>query len=117
MLTLTPSMSGTVQGSVTFTAPDGRYLWYTIELRTTPPEAECTLDVVAPLRKVVAVEIPILNPSDTPLDFEVSVQGVGLLGDNAISVPAGPDSQGMYPNPNPTPNPNPNPNPNPKPYP
>ena len=96
MLTLTPSMSGTVQGSVTFTAPDGRYLWYTIELRTTPPEAECTLDVVAPLRKVVAVEIPILNPSDTPLDFEVSVQGVGLLGDNSISVPAGPDSQGMY---------------------
>ena len=99
VLTLTPSMSGTVQGSVSFTAPDGRYLWHTIELRTTPPEAECTLDVVAPLRKVVAVEIPILNPSDTPLEFEVSVQGTGLLGDDTITVPAGPDSQARCPYP------------------
>ena len=43
VLTLTPSMSGTVQGSVSFTAPDGRYLWHTIELRTTPPEVTLTL--------------------------------------------------------------------------
>ena len=49
--------------------------------------------MLAPLRKVVAVEIPILNPSDAPLEFEVSVQGTGLLGDDSITVPAGPDSQ------------------------
>ena len=87
-LTVNPQMSGTVQGSITFTAPDGRYLWYTLELRTTPPPAEKMLDIVAPLRKVVAVEIPILNPSDAPLEFEVAVQGVGLLGDETITVPA-----------------------------
>ena len=96
VLTINPQMSGTVQGSITFTAPDGRYLWYTLELRTTPPPAEKMLDIVAPLRKVVAVEIPILNPSDAPLEFEVAVQGVGLLGDETITVPAGPNTSGTY---------------------
>ena len=52
VLTLTPSMSGTVQGSVSFTAPDGRYLWHTIELRTTPPEVTLTLTSPQPVPKL-----------------------------------------------------------------
>jgi hypothetical protein len=61
-----------VQGSVTFTAPDGRYLWYTIELRTTPPEAECTLEVVAPLRKVAALEITLTLTQTLSLSLSLS---------------------------------------------
>ena len=35
-LTASPQMGGAIHGSVTFTAPDGRYLWYTVELRAEP---------------------------------------------------------------------------------
>lgn len=51
-LTVNPQMGGTVQGSITFTAPDGRFLWYTVELRAAPPPAERVIEVAAPLRKV-----------------------------------------------------------------
>lgn len=51
-LTVNPLMGGTVQGSITFTAPDGRFLWYTVEIRAAPPPAERVIEVAAPLRKV-----------------------------------------------------------------
>jgi hypothetical protein len=95
-LTVNPQISGVVQGSLTFSAADGRYLWYTIEVRAAPPAREALLPVVTPVHKVVAVEIPIVNPSSQPLDFEVAVSGDGLLGDETITVPAGPDSTAMY---------------------
>eukprot|EP00965_Chrysotila_dentata_P068857 2275583-Pleurochrysis_carterae.AAC.7 len=71
-LTVNPQLGGIVHGSITFSAPDGRYLWYTVELRAAPPPAEGNLEISAPLRKVVAVEIPIMNPSAGALEFEVS---------------------------------------------
>ena len=47
-----PPLDVLPQGSVTFTAPDGRFLWHTVELRASPPPAETTIEVTAPLRKV-----------------------------------------------------------------
>jgi len=67
-----------------------------VELRSSPPPAEGKLDISAPLRKVVAVEIPIMNPSSEPLEFDVSFQGDALYGDDTISVPAGPNSTALY---------------------
>ena len=65
-------------------APDGRYLWYTVEIHSEPPPAERKLAVSAPLRKVVAVEIPISNPTDIELEFAVMITGEGLLGDEPL---------------------------------
>jgi len=89
VLTINPQTGGALQGSITFTAEDGRYLWYTIELDTAPPPAEKKLDICAPLRKVVAVEIPISNPAANDLEFNVFIRGDGLLGDETIAVPSG----------------------------
>ena len=44
------------------------------------------LDITAPLRKVVSVEIPISNPTDSELEFAVLISGEGLLGDESIRV-------------------------------
>ena len=96
VLTAKPQMGGVLSGSITFTAPDGRYLWYTVELDVTPPPAERSIEVSAPLRKVVSVEIPISNPTSLDLEFTVIISGDGLLGDETILVPAGPDSRASY---------------------
>ena len=92
VLTASPQLGGAIHGSVTFTAPDGRYCWYTVELRAEPPPAEKKLEISAPLRKVVAVEIPISNPASSELDFTVIIQGDGLLGDESIRVEGGGDA-------------------------
>ena len=74
-LTVNPQMGGSLQGSITFTSPEGRYLWYTIELDVAPPASESTLNIRAPLRKVVSVEIPISNPASYDLEFAVHFEG------------------------------------------
>jgi hypothetical protein len=91
-------------------------------VRATPPAAERTIGVVAPLRKallpraeparsrprapsllarrsplaiarqVVAVEIPVANPSSDAIAFDVSIRGDALYGDGTLVVPPGPDS-------------------------
>jgi len=91
-LTANPQLGGMIHGSITFTAPDGRYLWYTVELTAEPPPCEKKLDISAPLRKVVAVEIPISNPASSELEFTVIIQGEGLLGDDSIRVEGGGES-------------------------
>jgi len=88
-LVVNPQMGGVLQGSITFTASDGRYLWYTVELQSQPPPCEDVLEIKAPLRKVVAIEIPISNPAINDLEFAVIIHGEGLLGDDKVTVLAG----------------------------
>ena len=95
-LRVNAQMGGTIHGSVTFTAADGRFLWYTIEVRAAPPPAERTIEVSAPLRKVVAIEIPIANPSSSPLEIGVTIVGEALYGEASVSVPAGPGASSSY---------------------
>jgi len=85
-LSASPQLGGMIHGSVTFTAPDGRYVWYTVEMRVDPPPCERKLEITAPLRKVIAVEIPISNPTDAELEFAVLISGEGLLGDDSVRV-------------------------------
>ena len=85
-LTASPQLGGLIRGTVTFTTPDGRYLWYTVEIAAEPPPCEKRLDIAAPLRKVVSVEIPISNPTGSELEFAVLISGEGLLGDESIRV-------------------------------
>ena len=95
-LTANPQLGGELRGSITFTASDGRYLWYTVEMHAEPPPCERKLAISAPLRKVVAVEIPISNPTSIELEFTVMISGDGLLGDETIRLPPGPDSEVKY---------------------
>lgn len=74
---------------MTFTAPDGRYMWYTMELQSASPPCEKEILIQATLRAVVAVEIPISNPASTSLAFSVFSTGEGLLGDESVTVPPG----------------------------
>ena len=86
VLSASPQLGGVLHGTITFTAPDGRYLWYTVELQAQQPPAETKLEISAPLRKVVAVEIPISNPAAAELEFQVVITGDALLGDDSVVV-------------------------------
>ncbi|GBG28496.1 Cilia- and flagella-associated protein 65 [Hondaea fermentalgiana] len=82
MLTVNPLLGGTYTGSVTFSlGPERPFLWYTVEIRATSPAPEDTLEITTFVRKAVAVEITLVNPLDQAVEFEVSLQGHGLLGE------------------------------------
>ncbi len=80
-LFLRPLLGGEYSGAITFTAPDGSFTWYTIEIFAAAPTSEGSLDLKAFVRKAVAVEIGLQNPLDEPIEFEVKLTGQGLLGD------------------------------------
>jgi hypothetical protein len=81
ILNIHPLLGGTYTGTLTFLAPNGQYTWYTVEIQASPPEAEGTLDISSCVRKAMSVEISLSNPLDKPVEFEVFLQGAGLLGD------------------------------------
>ena len=50
---------GSHTGSITFTAPDARYQWYTVELTSSRPPAEQTLSISSTVRQAVQVDIAV----------------------------------------------------------
>ena len=80
-LLLHPLLGGTYTGSITFIAPSGEYIWYTVEVIVSSPEPEGSLDISTFVRKAAAVEITLANPLDQRVEFEVLLDGEGLLGD------------------------------------
>ena len=68
---------------------DGNYYWYTVEVRASMPSPERLLAVTAQVRTAVAVAIEVGNPMEQAVTFTVELDGDGLLGDDALSVPAG----------------------------
>jgi hypothetical protein len=56
-LTVQPKCSGNFGGSISFIAPDGQYLWYSIEIHASIPTPERQLTVSTEIRKGIAVEI------------------------------------------------------------
>jgi len=83
-----------VHGSITVRTPDGRYLWYTVEIRASPPPAERTIEVEAAVRTAAQLEIEVSNPLDTEVEFEVELEGEGLLGESRLIV--APKEAGKY---------------------
>ena len=83
-------VGGVMSGSITFTEMEtGVIVWYTVEVEVSSPRAESTISVQATVRKAVAVEITIDNPTNDTLQFQVSIKGEGLLGDRNFTLPAG----------------------------
>ncbi|GMF29514.1 unnamed protein product [Phytophthora fragariaefolia] len=88
-LTFSPLVSGSYFGSVTFTnEATNEYLWYTVEASVSPPEPETTLEMRAPVRGAVGVEIGLANPLDNETTFEVELRGRGLLGPSTFTLEA-----------------------------
>jgi len=81
-LTAHPLLGGTYMGSITFSLGNGKpYIWYTLEIRAGGPDPEDRLRISAFVRKAVAVEISLVNPLAEVVEFEVSLQGHGLIGE------------------------------------
>eukprot|EP00898_Chlorokybus_atmophyticus_P004603 jgi/Chlat1/5143/Chrsp33S08970 len=91
-LQLSPARSGVALGSVTFTAPNGRYVWFAIEVRAAPPPAEDVVVARTAVRSPVTLEIHVNNPVDHPVTFEVVLQareaGHGLVGPKKLQLEA-----------------------------
>ncbi|TMW58151.1 hypothetical protein Poli38472_011739 [Pythium oligandrum] len=94
-LTFSPLVSGTYFGSITFTNLQTKeYHWYTIEATVAPPAPETTLEMHTPVRSVLGVEISLENPLDHTVQFDIELQGRGLLGPSQLTLDA--KQSGVY---------------------
>ena len=83
-------VGGIMSGSITFTDPkSGNMFWYTLDIEVTTPKAESTIEVESEVRKAVAVNIELENPTNEELVFQVFHEGGGLLGDTTYLLPPG----------------------------
>eukprot|EP00330_Aristerostoma_sp_ATCC50986_P007041 CAMPEP_0114576998 /NCGR_PEP_ID=MMETSP0125-20121206/1712_1 /TAXON_ID=485358 ORGANISM="Aristerostoma sp., Strain ATCC 50986" /NCGR_SAMPLE_ID=MMETSP0125 /ASSEMBLY_ACC=CAM_ASM_000245 /LENGTH=397 /DNA_ID=CAMNT_0001765977 /DNA_START=1972 /DNA_END=3165 /DNA_ORIENTATION=- len=82
-LEVTPLLGGVYTGSITFIDPETEaYLWYTVEIRTESPKAEKSIDLITKIRKAVAFDINLRNPLDEVVEFEVIMNGEGIIGED-----------------------------------
>jgi hypothetical protein len=88
---------GLLSGSVTFTEVEtGLIQWYTVEIDVSSPLPESVIDIDAIVRRAVAVEIVLENPTTETLSFNVLIDGPGLLGDKVFTLPPGEDRGTKY---------------------
>jgi hypothetical protein len=95
VMKLAPQLGGAYTGSVMFThAVSGEFSWYTVEVSVDSPLEESQIDIAAVVRQAVSVEISLANPLPEAIEFEVLLQGEGLLGDATFTL--GPSRVGTY---------------------
>lgn len=90
---ITPVLGGVYTGSITFYDED-KYVWYTVEIRTDSPQAEKRIPMTTQIRKAVAFDIALENPLDKRAEFEVILNGQGLMGEETYTLM--PKSSGVY---------------------
>lgn len=81
---IVPQLGGSYAGSLRFTAPDGQYLWFTIEVNAASPSACGTISLSSTVRRAVSADIRLENPVEEPMAFAIALDGPGLLGDTAF---------------------------------
>jgi len=81
-LVVSPTQTGTVYGTLTFSAgKDKPFVWYSVAVTGTRPPALQLLELSTTVRQPVAVDITINNPSTTEtISFNVLHVGDGLSG-------------------------------------
>jgi len=92
-------IGGVMSGSITFAdVHSNQMIWYTVDIDVTSPVAESTIEVQSEVRKAVVVEITLDNPTTENLEFQVSINGAGLIGDSSYTLtPSGSNmSSGAY---------------------
>eukprot|EP01006_Ploeotia_vitrea_P021061 TRINITY_DN53389_c0_g1_i1.p1 TRINITY_DN53389_c0_g1~~TRINITY_DN53389_c0_g1_i1.p1 ORF type:complete len:904 (+),score=537.75 TRINITY_DN53389_c0_g1_i1:3-2714(+) len=86
-LRIVPVLSGFQKGSITFmNQATGQFYWYALEIDVSHPKAQATLPVKAFVRKAAGIDIQISNPLSEPVEFDVTLDGEGLIGDSKIRV-------------------------------
>lgn len=85
-LEVMPILGGVFTGSITFTDQRGRYQWWTITIEADSPKSEKVVDMVAEVRRKIAFEVTLSNPLDKPVNYEVVINGEGLLGDTNLFI-------------------------------
>jgi len=93
-LSITPLLGGVYTASITFQDNEGKFQWWTVEVRTDSPKPEQTIELKANIRQATSAEISLRNPLADPISFEVFYTGEGLIGDAAFALE--PDSTGTY---------------------
>ena len=87
-------LGGTYTASITFEDDEGRFLWWTVEVRTDPPEPRSNIAMRACVRKATTATVRLANPLAEPITFEVHFSGEGLIGDPALTLD--PNSESTY---------------------
>lgn len=96
MIVFSP-IGGLMSGAITFTnAETGEIFWYTVDIDVVSPEAEGEVEVEAMVRKAASLEISLENPSQEPIEFNVVIEGEGLLGNNVFTLPPGDSESPPY---------------------
>lgn len=73
--------SGKTTGTLTFTDDKtNSYIWYVIDLTVEPPEPEEVIEVKTVARKTVTLKIPVHNPNNTEIDFDVNFSEPDFFG-------------------------------------
>ena len=80
---------GEFTGSVSFKAPTGEYIWYTIQVKAENPAYERVIELNAKARTAIIADIPITNPLDETVTFDVLFEGEGLIGAPTITIEPG----------------------------
>jgi len=89
-LSVAPYRSGSFLGSITFLAPDGQLVWYSLEVRASEPPEIGIIDVVTQVRKAVSIRINVVNPTDRPSEMRVKYSDPeALLGPSTFMLPVG----------------------------
>ncbi|GET88634.1 hypothetical protein, conserved [Leishmania tarentolae] len=81
-----PTVGGDYFGRVTFTAPNGRYVWYAVQLHVAPPEKEGLVELRTNVRTAMVADVSVTNPFDSALMFKVHRYGAGLYGANTFQL-------------------------------
>jgi len=77
---------GGFAGSITFIAPNHEYIWYTAEVMSENPPFEASITLETKARTAIAADIPIHNPLNQEITFDVLMEGEGLLGAPQITL-------------------------------
>ena len=94
-LDVAPVASGPFAGIITFTDVEtGRFVWYSMRITVAPPEPEGVLHISAVAQEGATVEVPLRNPRDQPVDFEVVLSGAHLTGPDHFHLEGG--QSGLY---------------------
>lgn len=88
LLTLYPLQSGVYTGAITFTDPQNRYFWFTLEVQSATPEPESVKELRTQCRKAVEFCITVFNPLFETALFQVNTTGEGLFGPDEFLVEA-----------------------------
>lgn len=86
-LTVVPHRGGPHLGSVSFVAPNEQYVWFIVEVLAEPPPPEGVITASTAVRKACVIDIELENPTSRLIEFEVEVDGEGLMGDPVFEVP------------------------------